>query len=962
MHKIYKILFLVVVAVTAKTNIYAQVISDTTGVMDNDVDSTLILDTTRVLDSNIDSTLISDTISLIKHTPGYLLNDTLPVSSVNVELENIFNSKAPKEYILSDIKVTGTKSFDPNLIISISGLATGDKIMIPGGDNFSKAITNLWKQGLISDAEIYFTNLSGKSLSIEINITDRPTLTSFKFKGINKSEADELTTKLGLAKGRQTRVTENLKKSSSAIISKFYIEKGFRNVAVEVQESKDNKTTNGVNIVFVIDKSNKVRVNEIYFAGNESIADNKLKKQMKGTKEKSRFSLFPSANQNVFDSGKSNKLTFSEYLRTNGYLIPSKTKELLDPYVRFKFLSSAKFNDKKYLEDKQNILDYYNSLGFRDAVIVNDTTYSDDDDIDVAIKVNEGHHYYFGNITWKGNTKYADSLLTILLGIKKGDSYNAETLNKKLGKQPAPEGGDISSLYQDDGYLFFQIDPVETAVYNDTIDHEIRIREGPQATIGKVDITGNDKTKDYVIRRELRTIPGEKFSRADIIRTQRELSQLGYFNPEKINPNIVPNVDNGTVDITWGLEEKSSDQLELSAGFGGGIGLTGTLGVTFNNFSIYNIFNKKAWQPLPSGDGQKLSIRAQSNGKQFRSYNFSFTEPWLGGKKRNSFTISYYDTKYANAYNPFGYYDRSYADSSFIKTTGFSVSLGKQLKWPDDFFALIYQINFQRYKLKNYNIFPGLTNGISNNISLKITLARNSAGPNPIFPTSGSNFIFSTQLTPPYSLFRDAASYNKEGEQYKFVEFHKERFTAEWYVPIGQGRGPDKNKQFIFKAAAKYGFLGRYTDKTITSPFERFQIGDAGLSNNYGLLGYDIIAHRGYPVYDNSDPKINPDISNARDFFTIFNKYTLELRYPFSTSASSTIYGLTFFEAANGWYSFKDYNPFKLRRSVGVGMRFFLPMFGLLGFDYGIGLDRINANTALKGAAKFTFMLGQEPE
>lgn len=945
MHNIYKILFLVVVVVTAKTNTSAQVLTDTSSVLVNKPDSLIVSDTTTGFQK-----------------PTSNLKDTVPVSSVNVELENIFNAKAPIEYIISDIKVTGTKSFDPNLIISISGMAIGDKVMIPGGDNFSKAINNLWKQGLIADAEVYFTNLSGKNLSIELNITDRPTLTSFKFKGINKSEADEITTKLGLAKGRQTRVTENLKKSSSAVIKKFYVEKGFRNVEVEVQESKDNKATNGVNIIFVVNKNGKVRVNDIYFAGNESVPDLKLKKQMKGTKEKSRFTLFPSNNANVFDLSKGNKLTFSEYLHTNGYLIPSKTKELIDPYFRFKLLSSAKFNDKKYIEDKQNILNYYNSLGFRDAVIVNDTTYSDNGNLDVAIKVNEGHHYYFGNIAWKGNTKYSDSLLNILLGIKKGDSYNAETLNKKLGKQPSPDGGDISSLYQDDGYLFFQIDPVETAVYNDTIDHEIRIREGPQATIGKVEITGNDKTKDYVIRRELRTVPGEKFSRADIIRTQRELSQLGYFNPEKINPGIVPNMDNGTVDITWGLEEKSSDQLELSAGFGGGIGLTGTLGVTFNNFSIYNIFNKKAWQPLPSGDGQKLSLRAQSNGKQFRSYNLSFTEPWLGGKKRNSFTISYYDTKYANAYNPFGYYDRSYADSSFIRTTGFSVSLGKQLKWPDDFFALIYQLNFQRYKLKNYNIFPGLTNGISNNISLKITLARNSAGPNPIFPTSGSNFTLSTQLTPPYSLFRNASYTQNPGEQYKFVEFHKERFTAEWYVPIGQGRGPDKNKQFIFKAAAKYGFLGRYSDKTITSPFERFQIGDAGLSNNYGLLGYDIIAHRGYPVYDNSNPKINPDQSSARDFFTIFNKYTLELRYPFSTSASSTIYGLTFFEAANGWYSFKDYNPFKLRRSVGVGMRFFLPMFGLLGFDYGIGLDRINSTTGLKGAAKFTFMLGQEPE
>ncbi len=916
MPKIYKILFLVVVIVTAKTNATSQVV-----------------------------------------------NDSVPVS-VNVPLENIFNAKSPKQYIISDIKVTGT-TFDPNLIISISGLAVGDKVTIPGGDNFSKAISNLWKQNLVSDVQIYFTDLVDDKLSVEINITDRPSLTTFKFKGVSKSEADDLTPKLGLAKGKVTRVTENLKTTAINIIKKFYIDKGFRNVDVKVNETKDPNAANSVNIIFVVDKNAKVRIKDIYFAGNESASALKLKKQMKGTKEMSRITLFPTTLGNVYDSGRTNKITFNEYLRTNGYLIPSKTKDLLDPYIRFK-LSSSKFNDKKYQEDKQSLLNYYNSIGFRDAVIADDTTYSDNGHLDVALKLNEGNRYYFGNITWKGNTKYSDSILSLLLGIKKGDIYNAETLNKKLGTQPSAEGGDISSLYQDDGYLFFRITPVETAVYNDTIDHEIRIVEGPQATIGKVNITGNDKTKDYVIRRELRTVPGDKFSRELIIRTQRELSQLGYFNPEKINPGIVPNTDDGTVDITWGLEEKSSDQLELSAGFGGGIGLTGTLGVTFNNFSIYNIFNKKSWDPLPSGDGQKLSLRAQSNGKQFRSYNFSFTEPWFGGKKRNSFTVSYYDTKYANAYNPrTGGYDRSYSDSSYIKTTGFSFALGKQLKWPDDYFSLVYQIDFTRYKLKNYNIFPGLTNGISKNVSFKITLARNSAGPNPIFPTSGSNFMLSGQFTPPYSFFKSAEFYKNQAAEhvYDLVEFHKERFNAEWFVPIGQGRGPDKNKQFVLKASAKFGFLGRYTQKTITSPFERFQLGDAGLSNNYGLLGYEIISHRGYPIYDNSNPKVNPDISSASNFFTIFNKYTLEMRYPFSTSASSTIYGETFFEAANGWYSFKDYNPFKLRRSVGVGMRFFLPMFGLLGFDYGVGLDRLTpGSSGIKGAAKFTFMLGQEPE
>jgi outer membrane protein insertion porin family len=504
---------------------------------------------------------------------------------------------------------------------------------------------------------------------------------------------------------------------------------------------------------------------------------------------------------------------------------------------------------------------------------------------------------------------------------------------------------------------------VEISVYNDTIDYEIRLREGPQATYDRITVSGNNKTKDYVILRELRTIPGNKYRRDDIIRTQRELSQLGFIDPEKIVPQIVPNADAGTVDINWQVEEKSADQLELSAGFGGGIGLTGTLGVTFNNFSIKNITKKTSWDPLPAGDGQKLSLRVQSNGRAYRSYSFSFTEPWLGGKKRNSFSVSYYNTKFARTYDQFGNYCRSCGDTSYVKTLGFGVSLGKQLQWPDDFFTLVYALNFQQYKLRNYPLFTDpktrqtLEDGTSTNISLKLSLLRNSAGPNPFFPTSGSNFLFSGQFTLPYSLLGI-----KTQNPYKFPEFHKWRFSGEWYVPIGKAKGEERNKQFVLKAAAKYGFIGRYNPDLEIAPFERFQVGDAGLSNTQAFLGYDIIAHRGYPIYSNSDPRVNPEDITPSEYFTIFNKYTVELRYPFTTSASSTIYGLAFFEAANGWYKFKDYNPFKLRRSAGVGLRFFLPMFGLLGFDYGIGFDRYNQSSGLKGAAKFTFMLGQEPE
>ncbi|MBS1510905.1 MAG: outer membrane protein assembly factor [Bacteroidetes bacterium] len=897
-------------------------------------------------------------IALIVFTSQVVMAQVDTTVSIDPELLNIFNSKTPKEYTIAGITVSGTKAFDQNLIISISGIAVGDKVMIPGTDIFSKAIAKLWKQNLISNVEISFTKLEERNLYIHFEVTERPRLAALKFIGLKKGEKDDLEGKVNLVKERV--VTENMKLSAVEAIRKFFADKGYRNVKIDVKEELMTGMNNAISLTFTVDKGNKVKINTLNFSGNESLSEQKLKKQMKGTKEMARITLYPITVPNPYgDSAK--KLTFKDYISDAGFLSLSKTKMLLDPYVRLK-LSSSKFNDKKYQEDRERVLDYYNSQGYRDVTILGDTVvYDSRSNMNVFLKVNEGNKYYFGDITWKGNTKYSDSILNVILGIKKGDVYNMELLNKRLGKQISAEGGDVQSLYMDDGYLFYRIDPVETKVYNDTIDFEVRMTEGPQATYGNITISGNDKTKDYVIRRELRTIPGEKFSRADIIRTQRELGQLGFINAEKINPQVVPNADNGTVDINWEIEEKSADQLELSAGFGGGIGLTGTLGITFNNFSIKNITKRSTWDPLPSGDGQKLSARVQSNGKAYRSYNFSFTEPWLGGKKRNSFTIGYANTKYANTYDPItGGYSKAAGDTSYVKTSSFSISLGKQLKWPDDYFNLIYALSVQQYKLRNYaNIFAGLSNGTSTNISLKVALVRNSAGPNPIFPTGGSNFMLSGQFTLPYTALGISTG---GANPYELPEFHKWRFNGEWYVPIGRARGEDHNKQFVLKAAAKYGFIGRYTTKLGISPFERFQLGDAGLSNSYALLGYDIIAHRGYPVYNSSDPKINPESVTSNQYFTIFNKYTLELRYPFSTSASSTIYGLAFFEAANGWYDFKSYNPFQLRRSAGLGMRFFLPMFGLLGFDYGVGFDRYTPGAGLKGMAKFTFMLGQEPE
>jgi len=882
------------------------------------------------------------------------------ITSIEADLLNIFNQKTPKKYKISAVKVSGNRFFDENLLISIANINVGDEVAIPGGDNFSKAITKLWGQNYFSNVEIYITKLEGRNIEIEIAVTERPRLSRFFLKGIRKGESEDLSGKTGLVPNRV--ITENMKISAVEAIKKFYAEKGFRDTKVKIVERKDTTFANTLALDFVIDKGPKVKINNINFGGN-TIDDAKLKKQFKDTKERSRLTLHPS-----FDQGKlvtPKRYKFQEYIQETGFLSYTKTKRVLDPYIRLK-LSGAKFDEKKYLDDKDNILEYYNTLGYRDAVIERDTVYHTmkGGGLNIDLKINEGHRYYFGNITWRGNTKYSDSILTAILGIRKGDIYNLGTLNKKLGKSSSPEGGDVNGLYQDDGYLFFRTDPVETAVYNDTIDFEIRIIEGPQATIKNIRISGNDRTKEYVIRRELRTIPGEKFSRTDLIRSQREIAQLNYFNQEKIKIDPVPNPDDGTVDINYGVEEKSSDQLELSAGWGGYIGLTGTLGVSFNNFSIRNIFKKSAWDPLPMGDGQKLSLRVQSNGKAFRSYNFSFTEPWLGGKKRNALTVSVYNTKYGQTYDPItGIYSPTVADSRYISTTGATVSLAKQLKWPDDYFSLSMGLNYTRYKLSNYLIdptnLPGFDNGVVNNINFRIALQRSSVDA-PLFPRSGSTFLLSLQVTPPYSLFDKGLA--TSANPYNFIEYHKWRFNGEWYVPLGKPHGEERNKQFVLKAAAKFGFLGRFNTDLKISPFERFQVGDAGLSNQFALLGYDIIAHRGYPVYDNSNPKINPDKQQANQYFTIFNKYTLEMRYPLSLNPSSTIYALGFFEAANGWYTFKDYNPFKLRRSVGLGMRFFLPMFGLLGFDYGIGLDRFTPGGALKDAARFTFMLGFEPE
>lgn len=897
-------------------------------------------------------------------------NDTLPENiSIDTTLLNILNQQTGKKYKLAGVLVSGNSTFDRNLISNISGLVAGNTITVPGGDEISKGIKKLWSQNAFSEIKVFLVRRVNDNLFIEINVTERPRLSRFQLRGISKTQADELKSKTGLVPGRA--INQNMKLTAVDAIKRYFNEKGFRRIDIDITEIPDTSINNAVQLIFNIDKGDKVKIDRIGFYDNYDVDGGILKRKMKDTKEMNRLTLFPS--KTISPWGEPNEYTWKEYVDDYGFFTYTRTRRLLDRYAKFS-LNASKFNEKKYVDDKQKILDYYNSLGYRDAQILRDTVYyNDKGNLKIDLQVNEGHKYYFGNISWRGNTKYSDSLLTSILGIYKGDTYNAELLNNKIN---SAEEFSVSKLYQDVGHLAFRATPIEKSIYNDTIDFEITLMEGPVYTIKNVTIGGNEKTNEHVLRRELRTIPGDKWSRDNLMRSYRQLASLPYINPEKINPVPVPDEANGTVDINYTVEEKSADQIELSAGFGGGIGFTGTLGLTFSNFSINNIFNKKGWDPLPTGDGQQLNVRFQSNGKMYSSYSISFVEPWLGGKKPNALSVNFFHTKYApynspfyssNYVNPYtGERGKSIDTSVQFSTTTLGIGYSKMLNWPDDFFRFGVTANITRYKLVNYAIdrvnLPFFINGYSNNFNLKFMLERNSTD-NPLYTRSGSYIYLSAQLTPPYSLFNKSLADLSltDPKKFEWIEYQKYRFGGDWYLPLSRPRGED-NKQLVFRASVKMGFIDRYNSNMPLSPFERFQLGDAGMSNTYQFFGYDIISHRGYPVYETSNPRYNPDQSMANQYFTIFNKYTAELRYPLTLAQSSTIYGLAFFEAANGWYNFSDYNPFKLRRSVGLGMRFYLPMFGLLGFDYGIGLDRVTPGGGLKGAGKFTFMMGMQPD
>ena len=810
----------------------------------------------------------------------------------------------PKEYEVGGITSSGTAPLDQRLL----SFHVGDRISIPG-DEISNSVKSLWKTGLFDDVEITVTRISGDLAFLNVRLEDRARLISFGFKGTTKSEENELREKLGISQGNI--INDNMKTTCTNIIRNYFIDKGFYSCQIKVEEIPDEKIKNAMSLLFDIQKFKKVKISKIDINGNEGVTDAVLLRSMKETKEKFRFMPMYKADTAI-----------AYCMKHKGFYESKDMKEHMDNYfadrVKLRIFKKSKFIKESYEKDKINLINKYNELGYRDAVITKDTFYVEDNDIHIVIDVDEGNRYYFRNITFVGNTVYPTALLEQLLGIKKGDVYNQTQLTKNLTMKE--DGEDLASLYMNNGYLFFIANPVETAIENDSIDIEIRIREGKQARYNNITISGNTKTNDNVIMREITTIPGQLFNRADIIRTQQVLMSLGYFNQEKMDVQPKPNETDGTVDINYVVEETSSDQLSLSAGYGA-TGFVITAGIAFNNFSTYKLFKKDAWTPIPGGDGQRLALNVSTNGSWYQYYNLSFTEPWLGGKKPNALTAGVYYQKQTNGYKK---NNESYKASSIA---GASISLANKLKWPDDYFQMSHTLSYEYYTVTNWSGYYIFSNGYANSFSYIFTLSRNSVNA-PIYPREGSSLTFSMQLTPPYSLISGKNFANAtDQEKYKWLEFHKWKFNASWFTRIVDN--------LVLNVRVKMGFMGCYNKQIGITPFGRFYLGGDGLST-YAYDGREIIGMRGY-----DDEVLSPYLDGTSVGASMYNKFTAELRYPISLNPSATVYVLAFLEAGKGWIDKREYNPFNMYKSAGLGVRVYLPMFGLLGFDWGYGFDEV---------------------
>tara|TARA_R110001583_G_scaffold85577_2_gene224342 strand:+ start:5908 stop:8508 length:2601 start_codon:yes stop_codon:yes gene_type:complete len=861
-----------------------------------------------------------DNILLLKTYFKHCLFALIIIGSIKTQAQEISYDKGEK-YVLGDVTVSGNSSFNDQTIVTYSGLSKGKEITIPGED-ISNAIKKLWNSKLFGDIEIYLIKIEGHVAYIEIKLSDLPELNEIKINGVKKGKIESIIKDNKLKKG--TKVTENLITTTKNFLATKYKKEGFLNTKININtiEVKDSIDKARVNMVLNIDKGDKVKIKNIEFIDNTIFSDKKLRKSMKNTKKINRLRL----------------------------------------------LKRSKFIDSAYQKDLSKVIDKYKENGYRDARILSDSLIKNNDKtISLQIKVNEGEKYTFGNITFIGNTVYSNEILNRMLRIKKGETYNGVLLEKRIADNSKPDALDITNLYQNNGYLFSSINPVEVSADGNVIDMEIRISEGKPAYFNNVSVVGNDKTNDHVIYREIRTRPGQLYSKANVVRTVRELGQLGFFDAQEISPNFNnPNPMEGTIDMEYSVKETGSSQIELQGGYGGG-GFIGTLGLSFNNFSIKNLFKKEAYKPIPMGDGQKLALRLQAS-RFYQTYSFSFSEPWLGGKRPVQFSTSLSQTKQF-LYDPV---TRNADKSKRFNITGITVGLAKRLSVPDDYFTLSQSVSFQVYDLQNYN--TGLFtfgNGSSKNLSYAIGLGRNNTYNDPIFPTGGSSFNVTAKMSIPYSLFnnvdyeslknerdaqlliRDDASQSTanrtnastrigeiDQERYKWLEFYKVNFKGDWYTEVV--------KNLVLRPSIEFGFLGAYNNDRGVIPFERYFVGGDGL-NTYSLDGRETIGLRGYPNQSLSDP----------DGGTIYNKFSLELRYPITLKASAKIYGLSFLEGGASYNNFKDYNPFGIKRSAGLGIRIFMPAFGLLGIDFGYGFDPLPGET-VKSGWQTHFIIGQQ--
>jgi outer membrane protein insertion porin family len=797
----------------------------------------------------------------------------------------------PQTYIIGGIKVSGIKYATEIQVIGQTGLSVGDTIQIPS-DEISSIIKRLYAQRLFSDVAMYIDSISRDTVFLNLYLQERPRIIRWDFEGVRSGEKSDLNERLKLRRGGE--LSDYVISSSSEIIRRFYVEKGFLQTEVIVKHEADSMVMNGVRVTFVVDRKNRVKIKKINFSGNENVKGSKLASAMKKTKDMRILNFF----------------------------------------------SSKKFNEKEYEKDKKLIIQKYSERGYRDAKIVKDSIYyMEDGRLGIDFVIDEGNKYYFRDITWTGNSMYSAEQLNSILRIGKGDIYDVVSMEKRLFDA---EEGNVTKLYRDRGYLFFRVMPVEKAIVGDSVDVEMRMFEGKPAIFNRIVINGNNVTNEKVARRELYTRPGYLFSQTALERSVRELATMGHFDPEKLSSasgtSVIPNEVTNTVDITYNVEEKSNSQVELAGGWGGNT-FVGTLGLSFNNFSLSKVFDKKAWKPVPLGDGQQLSIRFQTNGTYYTALSTSFAEPWLFGNKPTSLNISLYYTRQTNSYYFYQNTDQS------MEVYGMAAGIGTRLKWPDDRFVLYNELSAQSYKLKDWQYYFIFSDGLSNNISWKIRLQRNSTD-QPIYPRSGSDFMLGLQLTPPYSLFRSADTDYKsmtDAQRYKWIEYHKWTFKGTTYNRIAG--------DLVLMSRAFFGYLGYYSRSLGYSPFEGFIVGGDGMSG-YNTYGSETIGLRGYP-----NSSLTPRINNSYSG-NVYDKFTVELRYPLVLQAQSTIYALLFLEGGNSWSDIRDFNPFQIKRSAGFGVRVLLPIVGMLGIDWGYGFDPIESKA--RSGSNFHFVIGQQ--